>query len=33
MQEMWIAGLEWDNYLPEEINSMVKAWFNEDLEV
>jgi len=28
MQEIWIAGVEWD-YLPEEINSKMKAWFNE----
>ena len=34
MQEIWIVGVEWDSFLPEEINSKVKAWFNElkDLE-
>ena len=36
MQEIWIAGVEWDNCLPDEINSKAKAkaWFDElkDLE-
>ena len=29
MQEIWIAGVEWDNCLPDEINSKAKAWPDE----
>lgn len=29
LQEMWIAGLTWDEDLPEDLNCKASAWFEE----
>ena len=29
MQEIWLAGTEWDDPLLDEINVKVKIWFSE----
>ena len=29
MQEIWIAGMDWDDTLPEELSMKMKSWFME----
>ena len=29
MQEIWIAGMDWNDILPEELSMKIKSWFME----